>query len=152
MAETSVIEQITGAVVAALETLKHEGEFKVVGRDLPNVAGPEWMANLELPALIVTSGLPQFVDDSGHRGIGKEIFLSQFRLQFVVIDTINVGMGARINSLADELWRVCLADQTWGGLAVGTKLAFDEMPLFKPPNVWFGTSLTVTYRHLKGGI
>jgi len=152
MAETSKREQIVAAVLAELEELRYAGIFKLVTRDSPEIAGPEGMASLQYPAIVLVPGLPQPAADSGHRGPGKRVMLSRLRIQVLVMDHANTGMDARVSNLADEVWRVLLADQLKGGLAVGSSFLFDEFPKIERPYVIFGGALTVTYQHTEGGI
>lgn len=149
MAEQSLREQIIEYVVGEVEELDC---FNRVKRELPAYAELGTYPHDVFPVAAIVAGLPQVVEAHVSRRACVDVFRSNLEIVVFVWDHLNEDCDTRISFLADELWAKLYSDQTKGGLAIGTTLAFGEIPTYLRPYINFSLTATVNYKHTTGGI
>lgn len=153
MADNSKRERIILAVVADLGTLSG---VKTVSRRRPTLEQLQGTAQTELPKIAVTAGLP--VPDPHMKELQKtrlrDKFVSNIELEIVYYDLLynDDEYDSRISSIADDLWTLLHANQSWGGLATATDVRPDSDVAIWDPYLAFKITLTIQYIHGIGGI
>jgi hypothetical protein len=152
VAQNSRREQILIKLEAALEALD---SIKTVERTLPNgLSDLDNYAEPQLPLAAMVGNLPKPVYKISTRdGHTVDKVTSVLGVNLYVYAHDNVTPDTTISTLADDVWRQMLADETHGFKWVsGTEVHPDINTAVWAPYCAFNMLINVTYLHSKGGI
>ena len=153
MASDSKRERLIVSVVQALKGL---ADVKEIRRQRPDLDQLKELPNTLLPLLAVTAGLPVPDRHWNERQPTRtaDMFKSDLLVEAVLYDLLyeDSEYDSRVSSLADDMWVILHADQTWGKLAVQTTVDPDAEVAVWDPYLAFKMKLTITYIHGIGGI
>lgn len=161
MGTNSKRESIILAVVSAVDALER---IVTVQRRRPTLENLQGVSSTQVPIAAITAGLPvpsRHFNESG--GTGKpgvkphrraDVFISTLSIELVIYDLLydNDQYDTRLSDLADDLWTALYADQSWGGLAIGTDIEPEANVAIYDPYLAFKMTCRVTYKHSTGGI
>jgi hypothetical protein len=161
MGTNSKRESIILAVVSAVSSLER---IVTVQRRRPTLESLQGVSSTQVPIAAITAGLPvpnRHVSTSG--GTSKpgvrshrraDVFISTLSIELVVYDLLydDDQYDTRLSDLADDLWSILHADQSWGGLAIGTDIEPEANVAIYDPYLAFKMICRITYKHLTGGI
>lgn len=150
MAENSIREQLLEAVKDQLETLT---AIKTIKRIQPTFNDLSAMAGPQLPLIAIVGQMPVPVQKISRRvSGGVDRFRSKLAVDIFCYALDNDTPDTLISDLADDIWAVLYADQTWSGLAIGTEVIPETQIGRWDPYIAFKMLCEIEYIHGIGGI
>ena len=150
MASNSKREQILEAVVTAIEAAP---AIVTVNRLQPTYNDLSSMSGLQLPYVAVVGQMPRPIQKVSKRSSAQaDRFRSSLGVDIVCYAMANDSPDTLISDLADDLWTILNADQSWGGLAIGTEVLPETIIGRWQPYFAFKLSCEIEYIHGLGGI
>lgn len=150
MAENSIREQLIEAVKAQVETLTSIVTVKRIQptfNDLSTMSGPQ------LPLIAIVGQMPVPIQKIFRRTAGGvEKFRSKLPVDVFCYAMDNDTPDTLTSDLADDIWRVLHADQTWGSLAIATEVIPELKVGRVAPFIMFKMLCEIEYIHSGGGI
>lgn len=150
MAENSVREQLIEAVKTQIETLT---AIKTIKRIQPTFNDISTMSGPQMPLIALVGQMPVPTQKVSGRAAGRaDKFRSKLPVDVFCYAMDNDSPDTLTSDLADDIWRVLHEDQTWGGLAVATKV-IPELKVGRiQPFIMFKMLCEIEYIHGIGGI
>jgi len=146
MALNSVREQIINHVVSTLTGV--ESLSYVNRRRMTDLDELKSVPTTQLPYISVTGGLPEPQQkQSGRRYGNVEVVRSMLAVEIVCYQLAPVDPDTVLSNLLDDIWSALYADQTRGGIALGTELIPQVEPVFIQPYILFRVVCNVSYMH-----
>jgi len=151
MAKNSIREQIL--VYHETNIVKRVGVIANVIRVLPTVSDLQQFATTQFPLLAIVGGLPVPTEKvSARDGSKVDVIISELTIKNFVYLQERENVDSIISEVADDMWKKCYADETYGGLALTTLLSFEEDVVYYDPFVAFLLVSKIKYKHNSGGI
>ena len=148
MAANSKRERILQDIITAVEGLAWVGD---IVREQPAEPGDlADYAQSQFPLVAVVGQLPR-PQQTRRAGKGRE-YVSELEVGLFVYAMEARTPDTELSSLADDLWRVCLADPTRNGTATDTQVLPETEKATYSPYVAFSLVLSITYIHDATGI
>jgi hypothetical protein len=146
MALNSIREQVINNVVTTLEGV--ESIAHVSRKRMTDLDELQSVPTTQLPYMSVTGGLPEPIQkQSGRRTGNVEVVKSILTVEIVCYHLAPVDPDTVLSNLLDDIWAALYAEQTRGGIALGTELIPQVEPVFIQPYILFRVVCNVTYLH-----
>lgn len=141
-------------VTSLLATLEATDGFNHVERRLPTYEQLRQFAVTQFPVICVVAGLPVPDEKLSSRAKGSPIdkVISNLDIELFVYVLDNEDADATISDKLEKIWVSLLADESQGGLVLGTTLNPERDVEFWHPYAAFKVTVSVRYVHTKGGI
>jgi len=151
MAKNSIREQIL--VYHETKIIKRVGVINNILRTLPTLSDLQQFATTQFPLVAMVGGLPVPVEKVSSRDGSKvDLIISELTINNYVYLQETENVDSFISEIADDIWKKCYVDETYGGLALSTLLSFDEDVVYYDPYVAFLLVSKIKYKHNSGGI
>lgn len=150
MASNSKREQILEAVVTAIEAVP---AIVTVNRLQPTYNDLSSMSGLQLPYVAVVGQMPRPIQKVAKRSSAQaDKFRSVLAIDIMCYAMANEDPDTLVSDLADDLWTILYADQSWSGLAIGTEVLPETIVGRWQPYFAFKMTCEIEYIHGIGGI